>query len=94
MCKAYNVSYSMYVARRQRGVGIAEDLTTPRHFAYTEKSGRTIRYNDREYASIAALCREFGADTARVRNRLQHGWPIDKALTEPTRAMNLRDMMR
>jgi hypothetical protein len=95
MCKAWNITRSLYNIRIKSGCSIEEALTMPKKDMKITKQNCTDHLGN-EYASINAMCRAYGVTRACFQSRITDlGWDTEKALTTPvqTNAKKISDGM-
>lgn len=81
------------IARIEHGWSVHDALTVP-VAEYTQAAHRTLRTGTRVFPMLTAngvtkllceWCEELGCDPRTVYARLNAGWPVEKALTQPIR---------
>ena len=77
MCKAYNITSTIYGWRVSNGWDIEKALTTPANKHSTE----ICDHKGNKYKSIADMSRAYGKDPMTVVHRLNSGWDVERALT-------------
>ena len=85
MCKHWNVKPCTFTYRIKRGWSVQEALTLS--YGYQKlKNNQSVQCCDhlgKAYSSLTRMAQAYGLTKATLSWRLQHLWPIEKALTHP-----------
>lgn len=84
MCNAYNKSFGVVQYRLESGYTLEEALTTDTLIrkAPTNKK-ESIDHLNNVYPSFKEMCKAYDIKEVTVRYRLNNGWSLERALTEP-----------
>lgn len=83
MCRHWRVGLSTYRERRKRGWDVEAALTAGLKMDGVPGSMPCRDHAGREFPSKAAMCRAWGKTRYCVQNRLDMGWTLERALSEP-----------
>lgn len=89
MCKHYGVDPTTFKNRMENGWTLEDALTTP-----SAKSTEKLMCEDHtgeKYESTSAMCKFYGLEIGTYQRRLQRGWDIERALTEPIEKQEFTD---
>ena len=87
MCRAWKINYSTYMRRKKLGWSRKSALTTPPGRYATRKQTINPNVTDHlgnKYCSFRDMARHYKQTYATVKQRLNNGWTLERALTEPT----------
>ena len=89
MCKHYGVDPTTFKNRMENGWTLENALTTP-----SAKNAEKLMCEDhtgKKYESTSAMCKAYGLEIGTYQRRLQRGWDIERALTEPIETQEFTD---
>ena len=81
MYQHYNINFSTCESRLQKGWSLEDALTTP-----TVKAENLTKCQDhtgKSFKTQSDMCQEYGIDLGTYQRRLERGWSVQQALTEP-----------
>ncbi len=83
MCRHWKIGLSTYRERMKRGWDVQSALTGKKKMAGVPESIPCTDHTGKAYASKAAMCAAWGKTRHCVQSRLDLGWTLERALTEP-----------
>lgn len=89
MYRYYNIDYATCEARLQKGWTLEQALTTPSKKKTNRKKCRD--HTGKTYQTQSDMCQSYGIELGTYQRRLERGWSIKKALTEPVEPVIYKD---
>lgn len=82
MCKAYNLSATLFNERKNSGMSLEEALTTPLNLKY--RKHEYVDHLGKHYKNQTAMCMAWDVPPTTYKTRIKNGWTVKLALTLPT----------
>ncbi len=82
MCKHYGIRRSTFERRIEKGMSLKDALTTPINKVGC-RAKKCVDHLGSEYLSEAKMCEHYNINFYTYRERIQKGYSIERALTEP-----------